>query len=194
MKKLLYLILFFALSSPAFAAEDFTAPVPDATDEVTTSGPNTKLTELTQLRYKAFEEALTNKAPAFDESKKNVKLYVLSDDGKAIHRAKLPDTKIVQYTNDTYSIRFKNDPDIVYYYNKDGEMTYYTQIAKKTKIPYYAYYYNPEGVLQQIEVKPDRYHSYFYGLDGLLIKFADYDDYYNMAGKLIYRKRPIFSL
>jgi len=194
MKNFLCLILFFAISSAVFAAENFNTPVPDATDEVTTSGPDTKFTELTQLRYKAFEEAEINITPSVDESKKFVKLYVLSDDGKSIHRTKMRDAKIVQYTNDTYSIRFKNDPDIVYYYNKDGELTDYANIPSKGKVPYYAYYYNIDGVLQQIEIKPDRYHSYFYGLDGLLIKYANYDDYYNGAGKLIYRKRPILSL
>lgn len=194
MKKLLYFILFFVLSSPAFAVEDFAAPIPDAADEVTTSGPDTKFTELTQLRFKAFEEAVINVPPSVDESKKFVKLYVLSDDGKSIHRVKIPNAKIVQYTNGTYSIKYKSDPNILYFYNKDGELTDYVNIPLKGKVPYYAYYYNINGILQQIEVKPDRYHSYFYGLDGMLIKYANYDDFYDMAGKLIYRKRPILSL
>jgi len=194
MKKILYLIIFFVFTSAAFADDKFDTPVPDAADEVTTSGPDTKFTELSQLRYKAFEEVFVRITPDIDESKKSVKLYVLSDDGKSIYRAKLPNTKIVQYTNDTYSIKFKNDPEHVYYYNKDGELTSFVHIAKKTKVPYYAYHYSPEGELLQIELKPDRYHSYFYGLDGLLIKYADYDDFYDMSRKLIYRKRPILSL
>jgi len=194
MKKLLSLIIFFITSSAAFSVEGFNVPAPDVSDETAYSTPNIKMTDLTQLRYKAFEDALKNPPPAFDETKKFVKLYVLSDDGKSLHRAKLPDTKIVQYTNDTYSIRYKNDPDIVYYYNKDGELTSLVNLPLKTKAPYYAYYYNTEGVLQQIEVKADRYHSYFYGLDGLLIKYGDYDNFYDVAGKLLYRKRPVLSL
>lgn len=182
------------MSSAAYAVEDFSAPVPDANDEVTSSGPNTKFTDLSLLRYKAFENALTQVPPTIEEDKKVFKLYVLSDDEKSIRRARVPNARITQYTNDTYSIKYKNEPDTIYSYNKDGELDTIIQIAEKTKTSYYAYHYDADGKLKQIEVKPDRYHIYIYGLDGLLVKYVNYDDFYDASGKFLYKKRHIISL
>lgn len=192
MKKLFGLILLLSLSSAAYGAGGFSEPVPDESEYK--FGQNAKMTDLTELRYKAFENAMTETSPSYDEAKKIQKLYVLSDDEKSIHRVRIPQARITQYTNDTYSIKYKNEPDIVYCYNKDGELETVEKVSYRAKNSYYSYHYNTDGILKQIEVKPDRYHSYIYGLNGLLEKFVNYDDVYDISGKFLYKKRHIISL
>lgn len=193
MKKLFGLILLFTLSSAAsYAVEDFFTPVPDESEFK--SEQNVKLTDLTQLRYRAFENALTETSPSYDEARKIQKLYVLSDDEKSLHRVRIPKAKITQYTNDTYTVKYKNEPDIVYCYNKDGELETVEKVSYRAKNSYYSYHYNTDGMLEQIEVKTDRYHAYIYGLNGLLVKYVFYDSAFDVSGKFLYKKRHIISL
>lgn len=192
MKKLFGLILFLSLSSAVYAADSFSEPVPDGSEY--NFAQNVKLTDLTQLRFKAFENALTETSPSYDEAKKTQKLYVLSDDEKSVHRVRIPKAKITQYTNDTYSIKYKDEPDIVYRYNKDGELEMVEKVSYRAKNSYYSYHYNTDGFLERIEVKPDRYHAYIYGTDGLLVKYVFYDNAYDVSGKFLYKKRHIISL
>lgn len=193
MQKLLFLILFFILSLPAFSIqEDYMAPVPSPEDEVTTSGPDTKFSMATQMRYEAFKEAEINLPVDFIQDRKTVKLYTLSPDGTYMCRLKIPDAKVSEYTNGTFDIKFKDTADKIFKYDKEGNLIGFAVIKNKGKIPFVTYHYDVEGQILQIEIKPQYFRSYVYNLDGLLAEYRIDDKVYNASGKLIRRKKSIW--
>ena len=174
------------------AQEDYDAPVPDSSDEVTSSGPDTKLSIATQMRYDAFKNAQINVPVDFPEDKMAVQLYKLSPDGTYMRRVKIKDAKVIEYTNGTFDIKFKDTKDKIFKYDKKGNLIGFSIIENNGKIPFVTYHYDAEGQLSSIEIQPHYYYSYVYDLDGLLSEYKVDNKVYNAAGKLIRRKKSVW--
>lgn len=192
MKKILTLILsLFIFACSAMASGDYSAPVPSSDDEVTTSGPNTKFSQVTQMRYDAFKDVEVTVDIDIPEERKNIQFYTLSKDGTYLRRVKVPNAKVSEYTNGTFDVVFKDTKDVIFKYNKKGALMGFALIKNDGKIPFVMYHYDNEGKIYQIELKPRYFYSYVYGLDGLLVEYKVDDKTYNNCGKLIKRKKSI---
>lgn len=193
MKKLFITVLLFLFSSCfAVAKEDFVTPIPAQDDEVTTSGPDTKFSLATQMRYDAFQEIEIEVPVDLPEERLSVKLYELSADGTYAKRIKIPNAKVYQYTNDTFEIKYKDIPDKIFKYDKNGELTGFVVILNKGKVPSVSYHYDADGQIEFVEIKPVYYNSYVYGLDGFLVEHKVDNKVYDPQGKLIRRKKTIW--
>lgn len=204
MKKIFAAFLFLLVStSVAVAADDFAppvpkdspdylAPVPSEDDEVTKSGPNTKFSVVTQMRYDAFQNAQITVSPQYAEDKKNVKIFVADTDNNVMKSVKVPNAKITKYSDGTYSIKFKDTPDSVFFYELSGDLTGFGIITNKGKLPYVIYHYDPEGTITAIEICPERSRSYTYGLDGLIKEYRLDDNFYNSKNKLIKKRKTVW--
>lgn len=152
---------------------------------------NPKFTETTKLRYDAFGAAVTHVDPAEFADKANIPLYYV-DDKNIIRKNKIKKAKVTEYTNDTYSIKFKTEKDKLYIYDlASSDLKEYVVYSNGGKIPYTGYHYDNKGYLKTIEVKPSRYHSYIYGPDALLKEYFFYDDCYSPSGQRIYSKKGL---
>lgn len=192
MKKIIIVIFsLFIFTCSAMASGDYSAPVPSADDEVTTSGPNTKFSQVTQMRYDAFKDVEVTVDIDIPEERKNIQFYALSKDGAYLRRVKLQNAKVSEFTNGTFEVVFKNTKDTIFKYNKQGELTGFALIKNDGKIPFVTYHYDNEGKICLIEVKPRYFYSYVYGLDGLLVEYKIDDKTYNNCGQLIKRKKSI---
>ena len=191
MKKIfLFIIISVFTTLSALAVENnFDTPVPSADDEVTYSGPDTKFTTATQMRYDAFENAETVVVPDFSEDKKFVPIYKLSKNQDYLQRIKIINAKVTEFTNGTYFIKFKDTPFTIFYYNKDGSLNSFAKITNKGKVPFSTYIYDIDGNLSAIEIKPQRYRSYVYDLNGVLLKYSIDDKVYAPNGKMLLRKK-----
>lgn len=190
MKKFYVILLAIMLLYPAKVfAEDFLTPVPAEEDEVSQSGPDTKYSLVTDLRFDAFQNAEINVPVDFLQSKKILKLYELSPSKTYLKRVKILNAKITEYTNGSFDVRFKDIPDVIFSYNIDGELQSFAKMTNKGKIPFISYHYDTEGTIIALEVKADRYRSYIYGLDGVLEKYRVDDKVYSANGKMILRKK-----
>ena len=183
------IIIAFLSSLSAFALDDFETPVPSYDDEVTSSGPNTKFSLATQMRFDAFQDAETSLNIDIPDDRKIVKIYKLSKNETYLQKVKIPNAKIIEYTNGSYDIKFKDSPFFVFNYNKYGELQGLEKITNKAKIPYFIYHYDTLGNIAEVEIKPDRYRSYIYDLDGVLTKFIIDDKMFSNKGKIIRRKK-----
>lgn len=204
MKKIFAAFLFLLVStSVAVAADDFAppvpkdspdylAPVPSEDDEVTKSGPNTKFSVVTQMRYDAFQNAQITVSPQYAENKKNVKIFVADTDNNVMKSVKVPNAKITKYSDGTYSIKFKDTPDSVFFYELSGDLTCFGIITNKGKLPYVIYHYDTEGTITAIEICPERSRSYTYGLDGLIKEYRLDDNFYNSKNKLIKKRKTVW--
>lgn len=205
MKKIFTTVLFLLVSgSMAIAASDFappvptsdstdySAPIPDADDDVTSSGPNTKFSVVTQMRYDAFQNAQVSVSPDYAKDKKNVKIFVPDLDNHTMKSVKVPNAKVCKYSNGTYSIKFKDTPDSVFYYELSGDLTGFGIITNKSKVPYVVYHYDTDGRITSIEICPERSRSYTYGLDGLLLESRIDDNFYNAKNKLIKKRKTVW--
>ncbi|MCR5260411.1 MAG: hypothetical protein K6C94_01085 [Candidatus Gastranaerophilales bacterium] len=193
MKKLFLLIFsLFFMSCAAFADGQFDVPLPDAKDEVTTSGPDTKFTLASQMRFDAFENAENQLAIDVPEERKVVPIYRLSQNEKYLEKIKIPNAKIIEYTNGTYDIKFKDTPNVIYNYDKTGNLNEVITQTNKAKVPFASYHYDVLGQIKAIEVKPDFYHSYVYDLEGVLQKYVIYDKVYLPNGKLVLKRKTNF--
>lgn len=195
MKKLfLLLFLFFNIISTGYAENEvFDTPVPSEFDEVTKSGPDTKFSLSTQMRFDSFQDAEINADTSILEGKTNVPLYVPVENKNYLQRVKIKKAKIKEYTNGSYEIRYKDTPNTIFYYNKDGSISSFAIYTDK-KIPYTKYHYNLDGVIQEIEIVPDYYRSYVYGLDGVLLRYSVDGKYYLPNGKMIQKTKKLSSL
>lgn len=203
MKKIFAAFLFLLVStSVAVGADDFAppvpkdspdylAPVPSEDDEVTKSGPNTKFSVVTQMRYDAFQNAQITVSPQYAEDKKNVKIFVADTDNNVMKSVKVPNAKITKYSDGTYSIKFKDTPDSVFFYELSGDLTGFGIITNKGKLPYVIYHYDTEGTITAIEICPERSRSYTYGLDGLIKEYRLDDNFYNSKNKLIKKRKTV---
>lgn len=193
MKKLFLLIFtFLFITTAANAVDDFNAPVPAYDDEVTNSGPNTKISQSTQMRFDAFQEAPEFLDYQIPEDRKVLKLYMLSDNQEYLQKVKIHNAKVIEYTNGSYDIKFKDTPFTVFNYDKDGVLQNVIKITNKAKAPCYAYYYNVNGHIQAIEIRPEKYRAYLYDLEGILTKYLVDDKVYAPNGKLILRRKSCF--
>ena len=204
MKKIFAAFLFlFVSTSVAVAADDFAppvpkdspdylAPVPSEDDEVTKSGPNTKFSVVTQMRYDAFQNAQITVSPQYAENKKNVKIFVADTDNNVMKSVKVPNAKITKYSDGTYSIKFKDTPDSVFFYELSGDLMGFGIITNKGKLPYVIYHYDTEGTITAIEICPERSRSYTYGLDGLIKEYRLDDNFYNSKNKLIKKRKTVW--
>lgn len=204
MKKIFAAFLFLlVLTSVAVAADDFAppvpkdspdylAPVPSEDDEVTKSGPNTKFSVVTQMRYDAFQNAQITVSPQYAEDKKNVKIFVADTDNNVMKSVKVPNAKITKYSDGTYSIKFKDTPDSVFFYELSGDLTGFGIITNKEKLPYVIYHYDTEGTITAIEICPERSRSYTYGPDGLIKEYRLDDNFYNSKNKLIKKRKTVW--
>ena len=193
MKKFLLIILSLYLSAfNCVLAQDFNTPVPDYNDEVTLSGPDTKYTIATNLLFDAFDVAEVSVPVDFLQDKKSVPIFKLSKNGNYLQKIKIPNAKITEYTNGTYDIRFKDIPHAIFNYDQNGDLQYFVLINNNEKVPFASYHYNADGKIINVEIKPDRYHSYIYNLDGILVKYTIYDKVYRADGKICLRKKSSF--
>ena len=204
MKIIFAAFLFLLVStSVAVAADDFAppvpkdspdylAPVPSEDDEVTKSGPNTKFSVVTQMRYDAFQNAQITVSPQYAENKKNVKIFVADTDNNVMKSVKVPNAKITKYSDGTYSIKFKDTPDSVFFYELSGDLMGFGIITNKGKLPYVIYHYDTEGTITAIEICPERSRSYTYGLDGLIKEYRLDDNFYNSKNKLIKKRKTVW--
>ncbi len=193
MKKIFLIILSLYLTAfNCVSAQVFEEPVPDATDEVTTSGPDTKYTLATDLLFDSFDVAEITVPVDFIQDKKVVPIYKVSKNGNYLQKIKIPNAKITEYTNGSYDIRFKDIPHTIFNYDKNGDLQYFVLINNNEKIPFTSYHYNTDGKIIRVEIKPQRYHSYIYNLEGILVKYVYYDKVYTVDGKVCLRKKSPF--
>ena len=195
MKKLVVLIfslLFFGCS--VLADDKYNTPIPAADDEVTTSGPDTKYSQATQMRFDAFQDAETDLSFDIPEDRKIVKIYQLSKNETYLQKVKIPNAKIIEYTNGTYDIKFKDSPYMIYNYDKEGVLQEISTKTNKGKVPYFTYHYDATGHIKAVEIKPDYYRSYIYDLNGVLIKYVIDNKTYLPNGKLILRRKSNFLI
>lgn len=193
MKKVLFLtLLSFLLGCSVFAAGQFDVPVPAPDDEVTTSGPDTKFSLVTQMRYDAFENLESQLTVEIPEDRKVVAIFKLSQNEKYVEKIKIPNTKIIEYTNGTYDIKFKDTPYVIYNYDKQGNLQEVIVQTNKAKVPFVSYHYDTYGQIKAVEVKPDFYHSYIYDLNGVLLKYVVYNKVYLPNGKLVLKRKSNF--
>lgn len=193
MKKIFVLIisfLFFACS--VNAAQEYNTPIPAEDDEVTSSGPDTKYSLATEMRFNAFDEAEEILDIDIPEERQNVQIYKLSQNENYIQKIKIPNTKLIEYTNGSYDIIYKDTPFVVFRYDKDGVLQSISKITNKGKAPFFVYHYNVDKKIQEIEIQPDRYHSYVYNLDGILTKYIIDKKVYAVNGKMILRRKSNF--
>lgn len=193
MKKFLAILFsFLFLNCSAFAVEGFDIPLPEESDDVTTSGPDTKFSTATQMRFDAFQNIEVNSLYFVPEERRFVQIYKLSDNEKYLQKVKIPNAKIIEYTNGSFDIKFKDTPDMIFSYDKDGNLQEFSEITNKAKVPFTTYHYDAEGQINAVEIKPDRYNSYTYDMNGLLMKYTSYDKVYAPNGKLILRRKSSF--
>lgn len=204
MKKLLVLVFSLILSVTTCVAKntfdapvpkdsgEFNAPIPAEDDEVTQSGPNTKFTLTTQMRYDAFQNAEVTSSFTVPEDKMNVKIFQLSKTQDYLQKVKIPNAKIIEYTNGSYDIKFKDFADTIFSYDKNGDLIEFSQVTNKGKVPFVLYHYDKESRLINIEIKSERYRSYVYDLNGLLVKIHVDDKVYAPNGKMLFRKKGLF--
>lgn len=204
MKKLLVLVFSLILSVTTGVAKnifdtpvpedtgEFNAPIPAEDDEVTQSGPNTKLSLATQMRYDAFQNAEVTSSFTVPEDKMNVKIFQPSKTQDYLQKVKISNAKIIEYTNGSYDIKFKDFADMIFSYDKNGDLIEFSKVTNKGKVPFVIYHYDKESQLINIEIKPERYRSYVYDLNGLLVKFHVDDKVYAPNGKMLLRKKGLF--
>lgn len=150
---------------------------------------NVKPSSVTQMRYDAFQTLVPAIDPSEFAERAEIPLYVTDKYGdfKKVHRKNV---KSAEYTNDTYSLKFKDTPDKLYFYDvMSSKLVDYVVMSNNGKIPYTAYHYNSDGILNAIEIKASRYHSYFYGADGMMTKYFFYNDCFAPSGKKLYSKK-----
>jgi len=194
MKKFIIILLSAIVvnSTAIVMADEFSVPVPTE-DSVVQSGPDTKYSLVTKLRFDAFQDAELTVPTSFLADKMSVKIYKLSPKKTYLQKVKIPNTKLIEYTNGSYDIKFKDVPDIVFSYDKNGDLQSFAKYTNKGKIPFISYHYDTTGTIIAIEVKADRYRSFEYGLDGVLTKYKIDDKVYSANGKMILRrKNPFF--
>ncbi len=172
--------------------ENFSEPVPSPDDEVSSSGPDTKLSLITQMRLTAFQNAKVSLSPDLPEDRKSVKLYKLSSDGTYLRRVKIKDAKVLEYTNGFFDIKYKDTKDKIFNYNKNGDLIGFELIDNNGKVPFTTYHYDADGNISKIEIHPLYYYSYIYNLDGLLCEYKIDNKIYDITGKLIRRKKSIW--
>ncbi len=193
MKKFLMAALILILTATtAFAAEDYLTPIPSEDDEVTSSGPDTKFSVATQMRYDAFQNAEVSVPCDFPEDKKLVKIYKIAPNKDYLQRVKIPNAKVIEYTNNNYDIKYKEIPNKLFCYDKDGNLTEFAIITNNGKIPFTTYFYDLEGQITKIEIKPERYRSYVYGLDGILMQYRVDDKTFGPDKKMLRRKKSMW--
>ena len=105
---------------------------------------------------------------------------------------KVPNAKITKYSDGTYSIKFKDTPDSVFFYELSGDLTGFGIITNKGKLPYVIYHYDTEGTITAIEICPERSRSYTYGPDGLIKEYRLDDNFYNSKNKLIKKRKTVW--
>lgn len=193
MKKIFVLIISFLFAGCPFAmAAEYETPVPAATDEVTTSGPDTKYTLATEMRFEAFDQAEETLDITIPDDRLVVQLYKLSKNENYLQKVKIPNAKVIEYTNGSFDIKFKDTPEFIYRYDKDGILQSVSKVTNKGKAPFFVYHYNLDNKITEIEIQPDRYRSYVYNLDGVLTKYIIDKKVYAPNGKMLLRRKNNF--
>lgn len=193
MKKFIVTLLsVFLINSASVMADEFSVPVPTE-DDVIQSGPDTKYSLVTKLRFDAFQDAELTVPTSILADKMSVKIYKLAPKKTYLEKVKIPNAKIIEYTNGSYDIKFKEVSDVIFSYDRNGDLQSFAKYTNNGKIPFITYHYDTTGTIIGIEVKADRYRSFEYGLDGVLTKYKIDDKVYSANGKmLLRRKNPFF--
>ena len=189
MKKVFLISATFFISLSSAFAVGFETPIPAEDDDVTLSGPSTKYSLATQMRVDAFQNAEISISFDIPENRKKVQLYKPSKTNDYLQKVKIPNAKVIEYTNGSFDIKFKDSPFVIYTYDKNGDLQEFAKITNKGKIPFTSYHYDVNGQIKNIEIKPQYYRSYIYDLNGLLIKYCIDDKVYSSNGKLLRRKK-----
>jgi hypothetical protein len=171
-------------------AVDFDTPVPNEEEEVS-AGPVPKFTTATQMRFDAFQDVVEEVNMNSFSDKMHLDLYSLNDKKNFLVRKKLDNAKIIEYTNGCFDVKFKNIPNTIFCYDKFGDLQYYATYTNSGKVPFTTYYYDKNGIISLIEIKPDRYYSCVYDLYGLLVRYCTNNRWYSPDNNIIRKKKGL---
>ena len=126
MKKLLLIITLFllCLADSSLAEDAFSQNL--SVDEELAKIHEPKYTEVTKLRVEAFQNAPLSVDIEFLANKKVVNLYKVSDNQKFLQRVKIPNSKILKYTDMLLATAFISQDFTVPYFRctKDSSICF----------------------------------------------------------------------
>ena len=171
-KAVLFLVMFFAISvSPSYS--------------------HTLKGEVTYTVERARKEAFTNVEYSLPQSiiDKNIKDPNFKENIKAIKlgATELKDRYIEYYSDDRYSVLYKNNMLYVYYYLQNGQLDIIEK-RKSLQAPTQSFRYDVQGELKEINLILSSENSYIFKVTGEFVSHWVGDKGYDKNGKVILKR------
>ena len=109
----------------------------------------------------------------YESNKKNI----------AKNKLKLRNRKICFYSNGTYSVTYKSDLDVAFYYDKNG-LLIYLEYELNDDFPRKSVSYDIQGELNSVIFSPSEYEQFIFDKNGKLIAHWIGNNGYNEKGEL----------
>lgn len=153
--------------------------------EVITGGveynTNSARDELIQTQKLAIPKSLL-KANLIDNNRNNNLAVLL----KGV--TELKDRTLAYFSDGSYGIIYKDNPQYVWYYNNDGTLTH-SEIKSLLEYPYKTYKYSADGQLVNMSLRVSKEETYIFKPDGTLVAHWIGQYCYDESGNIVMSRK-----
>ncbi len=103
-------------------------------------------------------------------------------------KAELKDRTLALFSDNSYAVMYKNEPEYVWYYARNGTLTHY-EIKDGAAYPYKTFKYDLSGAMVNMSLRVSKAETFIFSPDGRLIAHWFKSNGYDETGRLIMRRK-----